>query len=167
MRPVEALHVLRLPAVEERAGRIELEDLRRGEAARARPRFERRSFFVGLQRVDAAVHDPDVILGIDRHAGDRAENPGFLLRERFGPERIHDERRRRGLRLRGERDERGWAQARRGQEREQAPTNANSTLHATSPLCNCERMSADKIVGRWEVYGGKGLGTRAWGLGGC
>src|SRR4051794_4893995 len=106
MWPVEAFHLLGLPAVEERAGGVELENLRRGKAARAGPRLQRRSLFVGLQRIDAAMHDPDVILGVDRDAGHRAENPRLLLRKWFGPERIDLDRRRRRFRLRGQYHER-------------------------------------------------------------
>ena len=156
VRPVVAGAGLRIPVRDQRAGRVELENLRRGEAARARPRLERRTLFVGLQRIDAAMHDPDVILRVDGDAGHRAENPRVLLRERFRPERIDLDRRRRGLRLRGERHERGRTDARCGQEREQAPTNANSTLHATSPLMRKRTEWADKIVGRPEYTAARG-----------
>src|SRR5262249_44778161 len=88
-RPVVALVLADFPAREQRAGGVELENLRRGEAARARPRRERRPLLVVLQRIDAAMHDPDVILRIGRDAGHRSENPVLLDRKRFRPENFN------------------------------------------------------------------------------
>ena len=148
MRPVEAFHVLRLPAVEQRAGRVELEDLRRGKAARARPRFERRALLVGLQRVDAAMDDPDVILRVDGHARHLGQNPRFFLRERFRPQRLDFHRRRRGFRLRGERHERRRRQV---PPRPGAPTRSRRCKqHASwmSPLMRHELSDGGVYSGR-------------------
>src|SRR4029079_16948919 len=100
----------------QRARRIEFENLRRRKAARALPWIERRTLFVGLQRVDAAVHHPDVILAVDGDTGHRPKDPGFFLWKRLWPERIDDDGRRRGFCLGGERHERGGARPRGRQE---------------------------------------------------
>ena len=69
------------PARDEHALLIELEHERRRRAAEAgRWRSEHHPLLVGLERVAAAMDDPDVILRVDGDAGDRAEHPG-LIRE--------------------------------------------------------------------------------------
>ena len=87
-RPVVALPGS-APLAEQVARRVELEHLRRGEAARALWRLELRSLFVVLQRTHAPVRHPDVVLRIDRDAVDGPEDPH--LRQRFGPQPIHFE----------------------------------------------------------------------------
>ena len=62
----------------------------------------RRQFGPRGHRIEAAMHDPDVILRIDGDAGDRSEKP--VIRKRLGPERIDLERGRRRRR---------WQRARR------------------------------------------------------
>ena len=64
------------PARQQRAVGIELEDRRRGAPDRSR--------LVGLQR-GWPMDDPDVIAGIHRDAGDRAEDP--VVRQRLRPRR--------------------------------------------------------------------------------
>jgi hypothetical protein len=88
------------PMTEQRAGGVELEHLRRREAALVgRLRSGRRADFgAGRHRVVAAVHHPDVILRVDRDAGDRAEQP--VIGQRPGPQRIDLERGRRALQRR-------------------------------------------------------------------
>ena len=53
------------------------------------------------ERVGAAMDDPDVILGVDRNAGDRSEHP--VVRQRLRPERIDLEARRGAWPSRGRR----------------------------------------------------------------
>ena len=62
-----------------------------------------------VQRVGAAMDDPDVISRIDRNAGDRPEQP--VVRERLRPQRIDLEARRGRLRCNGRRGLRVWALA--------------------------------------------------------
>ncbi len=74
--------------LDECAGLIELEHRRRRKTAlvggrRVRGRAHLRS---RVERVGAAVDDPDVVLRVDRDAGDRAEEP--VIRQRLGPERV-------------------------------------------------------------------------------
>src|SRR6185295_12433543 len=116
-----------IPRPDQVAGGVEREDLRRGEAARARPRFERRSLLVVLQRVDAAVDYPDAILRIDGNAGDRSENPVLRHRERLRPQRIDFHFRR--LRAAALRDE---TAAGGGDQREDARGNSKSASHSAS-----------------------------------
>src|SRR3954470_20867198 len=94
VRPVVAAAALRIPVRHQVAGRVERKHLRRGEAARARPRFERRTLLVVLQRVDAAVDDPDAVLAVGGDAGDRSEDPVLRHRERLWPQRFDLELRR-------------------------------------------------------------------------
>src|SRR5207247_9301287 len=86
--PVVAGSILWIPARDEVTRSIELEHLRRRKAARARPRLQRRSLLARLQRLDAAMDDPDVILRVGGDTRDRSEDPMFRDRKRLRPERI-------------------------------------------------------------------------------
>jgi hypothetical protein len=89
-RPVVALTGA-TPFAEQVPRRIELEHLRRREAARALGRLQLRSLFVPLKRVHTTMRDPNVVLCVNGDAVDRPENPHF--RQWLGPQPIHFESR--------------------------------------------------------------------------
>ena len=79
------------PRADEVALLIELEDVRRRNAALTRGRIRHRTDLRDLVERVLPMNDPDVVLGIDRHADDPAEDP--VVRQRLRPQRIHLEHR--------------------------------------------------------------------------
>jgi hypothetical protein len=76
------------PVRDEHALLIELEDEWCGLTAQAgRWGIEHHPLLVGLERVGAAMDDPEMVLGVDGDAGHGSENPR-LVRERARPPRI-------------------------------------------------------------------------------
>ena len=97
LEPVVAL-ARAAPRAQHVAGRIELDHRWRRDAADAARRVQRGALLVGGQAA-GALDDPDIVRGVDRNAGDLAENP--VVRQRFRPERVHLHARRLGRRRRG------------------------------------------------------------------
>src|SRR5262245_7794437 len=76
------------PVADQIAGLIELENLRRRDAAAGR-RVEDPALFVIAERIGASMCDPDVILAVNGHACYRTENP--VIWQRLWPQRVHFE----------------------------------------------------------------------------
>ena len=74
------------PRLQQRAVRVELQHRRRRHATRRARRRQRRAFFVVGERL-RALHDPHVIVTIDRDAGRLADEPP--VRQRLRPCGIH------------------------------------------------------------------------------
>jgi hypothetical protein len=88
-RPVVALIVTRpAPRLDQIAGLIEHQHRRRRHAALRARRRQRRALLIVGERARPLEY-PDIVLGIDRHAADLAEDP--IVRQRFRPIRIDAE----------------------------------------------------------------------------
>src|SRR5438093_1146548 len=130
------------PRAQKVAGLIELEHGRRAFAAFTGRWIELRAALVGVQRGGAAMDDPDVILGVDRHADRRAEQP--VIGKRFRPHRIHFEARRLraafGLRRSGSL-ERELSDEQCRQERDERAGNQQMTLRPHTPPYQAPRRA--------------------------
>jgi hypothetical protein len=125
------------------AGRVELEHRGRRDAALLGElwRLGRGHLVVGAERGAAAVDDPDVVLGVHRHADGRSEQP--VVRQRLGPERVDLEDRRFDLGLRVDRGtiERGLRHPQGRQHREKQARHEQVSLVGQLPHGSTPRES--------------------------
>jgi hypothetical protein len=96
LRPVEAF-ARAAPGCEQVAVGVELQYRRSGSAAFGGGRIFLRALFV-VDKRPRPMHDPDVIIAVDRDAGDLAENP--IAGQRLRPKRLRLEARNVGALLR-------------------------------------------------------------------